>query len=301
MASRDARAAVRDHPRARLHASGAVPCAERSGIEERPGRTREVVDVGDVHRARDVAGARVDGLGRALVARRDARIDQHAAAVFEERLDPLAAEHHPRQGHELHRRLTRGADGPLFERAPGRDPGLQAAVEDLAAAVSEVLEHPPEPRRARATVVVVGDHPGVGSDADAGDGVGERRGRGQRVPPPTAACRGLGREIFVDVEVHRARDVPVAVGLEAAPTVEVPPHVDDANVGIAEVFAEPGGRNERRVALTEHAADSTGRREGVQAADDNSSVTAPQARGSLPSCERGALRAAVIHARGERG
>ena len=99
-------------------------------------------------------------------------------------------------------RCRRVSGRRLAQRMAGRGPGPDAAVEHRdPAAVAEVVEHPPQPRRDRAAGVVVGDDEMVGADTErcqplrrrrparAGDGGRARPGRRDR----TGRRRGRGR------------------------------------------------------------------------------------------------------------
>ena len=54
-----------------------------------------------------------------------------------------------------------------------------------------------------------------------------------------AADAGRCGQFVVEVDEDRARDVAAQVGLAARTSVEVPPRVDDAEVGFAPVLGEP--------------------------------------------------------------
>ena len=94
------------------------------------------------------------------------------------------------------------------------------AVEDARRAMAEVVEHPPQPRGDPAADVVVGDDEVVVADPDARQAAANARGSGRGWRP---GRRAGGREIVVEVEEDRAREVTRVVGrATGAGLAEVP-------------------------------------------------------------------------------
>ena len=101
----------------------------------------------------------------------------------------------------------------------------------------ERIEHPPEPRGHPATDVVVGDDEVLVADPGRLEPSreGGRVGQGMAAGQPGA---GREREVAVDVEEERARDVPGVVGgPPVAGPAQVPAHVDDPEARIVEPLA----------------------------------------------------------------
>jgi hypothetical protein len=97
--------------------------------------------------------------------------------------------------------------------------------------VAGVPEQPPEPLGASHRPV--GDDEDTRADARSRGGGRELVEVGKRMP---SARPGLGREVAVDVEEARARDVPGEVELAAAPGVpQLPAAVDEPDPHAASV------------------------------------------------------------------
>ena len=135
-------------------------------------------------------------------------------------------------------RLRFGGGG----REAGGQPGRQAAIEDPDALVAEIVEHPPQPGGDPAADVVI-DHDVVRvADPDGLEAFGQVRRLGQRMP----ARPGRRREVGVEVEEDRARDVPDLVAEPArAGRAHHPADVDDPEVRRVEPRVERFGRDDR--------------------------------------------------------
>ena len=87
----------------------------------------------------------------------------------------------------------------------------------------------------------------MGIGADPGTPGHRREGcrRGQRVAPWSTKAAHIG-EVVVEVQEDRARDVAGVVGRTAiARPIEIPAHVDDAQVGIVDAVGELCDGDER--------------------------------------------------------
>ena len=119
----------------------------------------------------------------------------------------------------------------------GGEPGRPTTIEHDGRLVTEVLQHPPEARGDPPTDIVIGDDEVLVTDAgrletpDEGGHLGEWM-------PSRPDLRGR-REIAIDVEMHRARDVSRFVGQPPiAGPAEVPAAVDDPDRWVVEARGE---------------------------------------------------------------
>ena len=156
--------------------------ARTLGREEPAVRLDEAAVGRGVDGGRDVTRVRIDRLDLAAVARRPAGIEQdHLAETVAQRvaiddLRPVVRQFEARAGRRRRR------DAPR-QRVTGGDPRLDPAVEHgYAAAMPEVVEHPPQPRGDPAADVVVGDNEVVRADPGPGERRRERGRGGERVP-----------------------------------------------------------------------------------------------------------------------
>ena len=134
----------------------------------------------------------------------------------------------------------RGDAGPRFDRP---SPRTQRPVEERARPAG-ALEHPPQPSRERAARVVVGHDRTIAADPGGSERACERLGARQGVP--AGPGRRVAREVPIDVEQHRARDVP---GLEVADRrggapCRRPAHIDE--IDFISMPGEPVGVDEQR-------------------------------------------------------
>ena len=173
-----------------------------------------------------MAGDRIDRLDLAPVALRCSGIQQdHAAETVGERLavDDVAPSR--RQGHRGGRPLRDIGRQRQARRRPGADP----AVEEVDVAMTEVVEHPPQPCRVAAADVVVGHDRVLVADPELPEVLSERARVGEGMASWCAEPL-LVREVRIEVEVDRTRDVPGIVGRPSGPRLaEDPAHVHDAD------------------------------------------------------------------------
>ena len=183
--------------------------------------------------AGDVAGLGVDGLLLAPVALTRARVDHWHTALPGD----LMEVEDPRPVGPA--RLEAALANVRRVRLERLAPGLQAAVEHRLALVPEPAQEKPQARGHRAPNVVIDDHSRRVVDARHAHRRLELFESGQRVP-----ARPLARHV-VELDERRARDVPLGVLLRALAADEVPPEVDDANVGIPDVIVQPVRADQR--------------------------------------------------------
>ena len=121
----------------------------------------------------------------------------------------------------------------LLAGAERAEPGLDSAVEHGDVVVAEVAKEPPEPRGPAVHPLVVGDDERVVTDPCRLDGPLEVLRRGQRVTPALRPA-GRRRELRLDVQEGRTRDVPGQVELTAGPRLpELPPAIDKLHPHVA--------------------------------------------------------------------
>src|SRR5581483_4913438 len=213
------------------HAQLVEPLAELLGGQEPPALV-EVPGVRRVERARDVAGLGVDRLGLAPVALAQPRIEHrhpaqpaHDLAVY----DTASVRLSGGEG------AARRRDDVGLHRS---GPGLEAAVKHGLVVVAEPAQEEPQPGRHRRADVVVHDHPGAVVDPGLAHRLLELLARRQRVPARPFAGHVL------EGDEHRAGDVPCKVLVVAAPALQRPPEVDDAEVVVFEVLGKPAGAHD---------------------------------------------------------
>ncbi len=188
----------------------------------------QVVAEERAERAGDVPGAGVHRFGLAAVALGGAGVqDERGGAGV---VDGGQVGRQPRARRE--RAARRGVLGPLGQ--PAR-PGAEAAVQQ-GGVHPQGPEQPHQPTRDGAAGVVIGDDQRVVRDARRPHAFGEHlRGR-QRVP---AALDGRRRrQVGVQVDEHRPRQVAGQVLDAAVAAVQVPADVAEDGLG---VVGQPGG------------------------------------------------------------
>ena len=239
--------------------SGANRARSASGVEE-PAVRAEVAAAGPVDRRRDVPGDAVDRLDLAAIALGRARIDDGDAA--QPRLERVPLDR-PRPG-VAQREVTRPRRRHVRRQlAADRDPRLDAAVEQADVGMAEVVEHPPQPGRDRPARVVVGDDGAGVVEPELGHPRGEGGGGGERMP----ARSRRRREVGVEVDEHRAGQVPLGVVAPALrPVVQPPADVGDSQVRVAEAVLQGLGGDQghgRRIRRPEPCYPLPRRRDGA--------------------------------------
>ena len=195
------------------------PGPQRTRVQETPVRA-DVLAGGRADRGRDVPGDRIDGFHLTPVALRSPGVQQHALAGYPGRPVRVQQRQMTRPGRE--RAGSRGRGRPALDWLVRGQPGLVPAVQDLHLLVPEIAQQPPGAGRRGRVVLVVGHHVPVIADADTAHGRLERGHVRQRVPPAGA---GRGREIAVQVNEMRARQVALAETLVPGRPAEPPAHI----------------------------------------------------------------------------
>ena len=242
VAGGDARAAIH-HRLARR----AIPEHALEVRLQLPGGTHRalVADVAAVRAiacARDVAVDVVERIGLALVALLRPCIDEQHGSIVEMRHHLVHREPHlppkARREESGQARLSRGTERAAFAR-----PLREAAVEHGDRIVSEIPQHPPQPARERARILVVRDDLRLVSNAETGERRRHRIERGERMAPVGAGTRP--GEVVREVDEHGARNVARAI-LRGAPVLilQVVAAVCDEPRRIVEMCGEQFGRDE---------------------------------------------------------
>lgn len=243
VAGGDARPAVDDRLACIRVQGVVVPPQLGRRAEDGQGAIGEVGGVRGVPGAGDVAGPRVDGFGLAAIARGSAGVEDQAVAMVGDHLLPVGDPTRPESGRE------RGG-GDLGSLGGGRaafgQPFRETAVEKGDGVMTVGAQDVPEPRRDGAGLVIVGHHANAGADPDPTHHAAHLRLGRPGMPAPGGPPAAPGsREVGVQVEEHGPGDVAGPVGVSTLPGgIQVPAHVEDAKIGLAEPLPEPSGVDE---------------------------------------------------------
>jgi hypothetical protein len=208
--------ALHDPGRGEAFAQGATVEEVAGGVQQRR--------AGQVDRAGDVTGHRIDRLVLAAEALRRASVEQNARPGREGRGAGRVEQRHPAGSRRKGARLDR--DLPPLDGEPGGHPATETPIQNTHLGMPEVPQQPPRPgRRDRAAHVVDNHRPVCGDSRCAHRGLEVVR-RWKRVAP--ADPRGTGQR-RVEVDEHRPRDVALEVVREAG-SGQLPANVQKGSV-----------------------------------------------------------------------